>query len=249
LKNTGTCAWNADYSLIFANGEQMGAQTSIPLTYTAPGDTLDLSIELTSPDEYGTFVGNFELRAPNGDTILVDYGQYIWVAIVVMVETPTANPAGSPEGTAPAISTPAGATCAYTSNPDFINQTLALINSQRAAHGLPALTLNTQLTTAAQGHAADMACNSFLSHVGSDGSDIRERVIATGYTPSLMLETIFAQAPKHGGTPASAVQWWMSDLIHRSTILHEKVTEIGVGYAFFPESQLQGYWSVVFAAP
>lgn len=247
LKNTGTCAWNSNYSLVFANGEQMGAPASTPLSYTAPGEMLDLSIELTSPAENGTFVGNFELHAPDGKTVLVDYGQYIWVDIVVGDVAAIGSPPAMP-GEPSEIPTPYGATCAYTPNPDFVNQTLALINSQRAAHDLPALTLNAQLTTAAQAHAIDMACNSFLSHVGSDGFDVRERVIAAGYTPSLVLETIYAQAPKNGGTPASAVQWWMSDLIHRNILLHKKVIEIGVGYAFFPESQWSGYWSVVIAA-
>ena len=94
-----------------------------------------------------------------------------------------------------------------------------------------------------------MACNSFLSHVGSNGSSVQARVGAAGYPFSVALENIFAQPPQHGGTPESAVQWWMSDLIHRNTILHEKVTEIGVGYAYFADSYLDGYWSVVFAAP
>ena len=250
LKNTGTCAWNRDYHMVFASGEQMGAPTSTPLEFTAPGNTLDISMEMRAPAGYGSFVANFELRAPDGETIPVDNGKYIWVAIVVsevvMLGTPTINPATPSVGTVlPLDEMP----CAYTTNPDFINQTLALINSQRAAHDLPALTLNWRLTTAAQGHAADMACNSYLSHIGSNGSDIEERVLLTGYTPSLVLETIYAQAPKNGGTPASAVQWWMSDLIHRRTILHPKITEIGVGYAFFPDSQMEGYWSVVFAAP
>ncbi len=248
LKNTGTCAWSAYYSLVFANGEGMGAPASTPLAYTAPGDTLDLQIELTSPAGYGAFIGNFELRTPDGEAIPVDYGKYIWVAIVVAelgMTTSTTLPA-EPSDNAPAA---LNASCAYTPNPDFVNQTLALINSQRAAHDLPALTLNVKLTTAAQAHAADMACNGFLKHVGSDGSNVKQRVITTGYTPALVLEIIYAQSPKNGGTPASAVQWWLSDLVHRSAILHEKVNEIGVGYAFFPESGSQGYWSVVFATP
>ncbi len=248
LKNTGTCSWNANYSLVFANGEQMGAPASTPLAYTVPGDILDLSIELTSPTGNGTFVGNFEMRAPDGDAILVDYGKFIWVAIVVGEVGTTHTPAIPAE---PSDSTPGTIhpSCAYTPNPDFVNQTLALINSQRAAHDLPALSHNEKLTTAAQGHAADMACKNFLSHVGSDGSNVKERVIITGYNPSLVLETVFAQPPQNGGIPASAVQWWMSDLIHRSAILHKKATEIGVGYAFLPESQSQGYWCVIYAAP
>jgi uncharacterized protein YkwD len=250
IQNNGACAWNENYSIVFSNGEQMGAPASTPLAYTPPGETLDISVELIAPERNGAFVGNFELRNDKGEAVPVDYGKYMWVTIVVgdvvIVEAPGGAGGGTPGGTVPPVS---GGPCAYTPNPDFINQTLALVNSQRVAHGLPALTLNAQLTAAAQGHAADMACNSFLSHVGSNGSSVQVRVSAAGYPFSVALENIYAQPPQYGGTPESAVQWWMSDLIHRNTMLHEKVTEIGVGYAFFADSQLDGYWSVVFAAP
>lgn len=250
IANNGTCAWNANYSLVFSNGEQMDAPASTPLAYTPPGETLDISVDLMAPTRNGAFVGNFELRNDKGEAIPVDYGKYIWVTIVVgdvvVVETPTGGTSG---GNPPAVPPATGGPCAYTPNPDFVNQTIALINSQRAANGLPALTVNAQLTAAAQGHAADMACNSFLSHVGSDGSSVAVRVSAAGYSASVALENIFGQPPQFGGTPESAVQWWMGDLIHRNAILHNKVTEIGVGYAYFSSSSLQGYWSVVFAAP
>jgi uncharacterized protein YkwD len=251
IENNGTCAWNANYSLVFSNGEQMDAPASTPLAYTPPGETLDISVDLISPAKNGAFVSNFELRNDKGEAIPVDNGRYIWVAVVVgeavTVEITPSSGGGSSVPTTPA--SVSGGPCAYTPNADFVNQTLALINSQRAAHGLPALTVNAQLTAAAQGHAADMACNSFLSHVGSDGSSVAVRVSAAGYSASVALENIFAQPPQYGGTPESAVQWWMGDLIHRNTILHEKVTEIGVGYAYYADSQLGGYWSVVFAAP
>lgn len=251
LRNNGTCAWNANYSLTFSNGEQMGAPASVPLAYTPPDATLDLSIDLIAPAQDGAFVANFELRNADGEFIPVDFGKYVWVSIVVgevvIVEAPPGSSSGSP--VTPPSAPVSGGPCAYTTNPDFINQTLALINSQRAAHGLPALVLNAQLTAAAQGHAADMACNSFLSHVGSDGSSVQARVSAAGYSASVALENIFGQPPQYGGTPDSAMQWWMSDLIHRNAVLHDKVVEIGIGYAYYADSYLDGYWSVVFAAP
>lgn len=251
ILNNGTCTWNANYSLVFSNGEQMNAPAATPLAYTPPGQTLDISVSLTAPAHNGAFVSNFELHNEQGDMIPVDHGRYIWVAVVigdvVIIESPAGGAGGgTPPPTSPA---PSGAPCAYSPNAEFVNQTLALINSQRAAHGLPALVLNAQLTAAAQGHAADMACNNFLSHVGSNGSSVKDRVAAAGYSFSVALENIFAQPPQYGGTPESAVQWWMGDLIHRNTILNEKVTEIGVGYAYYADSQLDGYWSVVFAAP
>jgi uncharacterized protein YkwD len=247
IRNIGTCVWNENYSLTFSNGEQMGAPASIPLASTTPNETIDISVDLTAPAQTGAFVANFELRNANGDAIPVDFGKYIWVSIVVGEEVAVEiTPGGAVTPTAsPAVSAP----CAYSPNADFINQTLSLINSQRAANGLPALVVNAQLTAAAQGHAADMACNSFLSHIGSDGSSVKDRVTAAGYSASIALEDIYAQPPQFGGDPAAAVQWWMSDLIHRSALLNEKVVEIGVGYAYYADSQLDGYWSVIFAAP
>ncbi|MBI5934004.1 MAG: hypothetical protein HY867_09875 [Chloroflexi bacterium] len=246
VRNNGTCGWIQGYTLSFANGEEMGAPAVIQLPYTPPGETADISVDLVAPDRNGAFVGNFEFRDPADRPFAIDYGKYIWVSIIVGDVVAIATHAGGATSTpTPTVLAP----CAYIPNPDFVNQTLALINSQRAARDLSALTVNAQLSAAAQAHAADMACNDFLSHIGSDGSSAKERVVAAGYSFSIALETIFGQPPQFGGNPESAVQWWMSDLIHRSAILHEKVTEIGIGYAFVAESSLQGYWSVMFAAP
>lgn len=246
VRNNGTCGWVQGYTLVFASGEEMGAPVVIPLPYTPPGETADISVDLVAPDHNGAFVSNFEFRDPAGRPFAIDYGKYIWVSIVVgdVVEVPT-NAGGATSTPSPVVAAP----CAYTPNPDFVNQTLALINSQRAARNLPALTVHAQLTAAAQAHAADMACNNSLSHIGSDGSSVKDRLGAAGYSFSIALENIFGQPPQFGGNPESAVQWWMSDLIHRNAILHEKVTEIGIGYAYFADSSLQGYWTALFAAP
>lgn len=246
VRNNGTCGWTPGYTLVFANGEEMGAPAIIQLPYTPPDATADISVDMVAPDHNGAFVGNFEFRDPADRAFAIDYGKYIWVSIIVgdVVAVPT-NAAGATSTPTPIILAP----CAYTPNADFVNQTLALINSQRAARNLSALTVNAQLTMAAQTHAADMACNSSLSHIGSDGSSMKERVTAAGYSFSIALENIFGQPPQFGGNPQSAVQWWMSDLIHRNAILHENVTEIGVGYAFVADSSLQGYWAVIIAAP
>ena len=247
VRNNGTCGWIQGYTLAFANGEEMGAPAVIQLPYTPPGETADISLDLVAPNRNGAFVGNFEFRDPAGRPFAIDYGKYIWVSIIVgdVVAVPT-NAGGTSVTATPIV---VNASCAYTPNPDFANQTLALINSQRAARDLPALTVNAQLTAAAQGHAADMACNNSLSHVGSDGSSVKDRVTAAGYAFSIALENIFGQPPQCGGNPESAVQWWMSDLFHRNAILHENVTEIGVGYAYVADSSLQGYWAVILAAP
>src|SRR5258707_4626230 len=62
VKNTGTCAWNAQYALKFAAGNQMGAPASTALSETRPGDTLDISADLTAPGKDGTYRADFELH-------------------------------------------------------------------------------------------------------------------------------------------------------------------------------------------
>lgn len=65
-----------------------------------------------------------------------------------------------------------------------------LINSVRTTAGAPALAYNAQLDAAAQAHSNDMLANDFTSHTGSNGSDVKARVIAQGYTPTLVGENV-----------------------------------------------------------
>lgn len=69
LTNTGTCTWDANYKLIFTDGELMGGLTSYPLpVLVAPGETKDISIYLKAPDTVGTYTGNWSLQTPWGVT-------------------------------------------------------------------------------------------------------------------------------------------------------------------------------------
>ncbi|MBE0682789.1 MAG: hypothetical protein IH589_12840 [Anaerolineales bacterium] len=66
LKNIGTCTWT-NYSLIFDSGEKMGGPDSalIP-TSVAPGQTVDITIQLTSPTTAGTYRGYWKLKNNTG---------------------------------------------------------------------------------------------------------------------------------------------------------------------------------------
>ncbi len=66
LKNVGTCTWT-NYSLIFDSGEKMGGPDSalIP-TSVAPGQTVDITIQLTSPTTAGTYRGYWKLQSNTG---------------------------------------------------------------------------------------------------------------------------------------------------------------------------------------
>lgn len=68
LLNSGTCPWTTDYSLVFTDGDQMSGQSPQPLiSEIAPGQTVDLSVELIAPASTGTYRGNWMLRNDKGE--------------------------------------------------------------------------------------------------------------------------------------------------------------------------------------
>jgi uncharacterized protein YkwD len=109
-------------------------------------------------------------------------------------------------------------------------ETVRLINEVRAAHGLPPLVYNEILAQAAQAHANDCAQRGWCSHTGSDGADIKARILRAGYAPRGWAEC-WAQRQ----TPQGAVDVWMDEVPpndpHRRTLLTTWLTEIGMGVA------------------
>jgi uncharacterized protein YkwD len=151
--------------------------------------------------------------------------------------------AGTSSGTAPAT------TCSFDENADFVTQLLTLINDERTGAGLPALTVNAQLATAAKDHAVDMLCNDYLSHISLDGSTPEDRVREAGFTASLVVEDLYALHPAYGGNPQSAFDWWMGDAESKADLLNANTTVAGIAYVTSDESLLGGYFVVVSASP
>jgi hypothetical protein len=85
VKNVGTCTWNSDYQLVFDSGDVMGGPASQRLTSAniPPGKALDISINLTAPENAGPHRGNWRFRAPNGTIFGLTTGNPIWVEVAV----------------------------------------------------------------------------------------------------------------------------------------------------------------------
>ncbi len=86
LRNSGTCAWDSTYALVFAGGDAMSGPAWLPLAgLVQPGSTVDVSVSLTAPAVNGTFRGSWLLR--NGKGVLFGIGsdarQPFWVQIAV----------------------------------------------------------------------------------------------------------------------------------------------------------------------
>jgi hypothetical protein len=73
IRNVGTCTWTTSYSIVFVSGERFGAQKSTPLPgNVAPGQSVDIPIQLTAPNTGGRYKGYWMLR--NADGVLFGVG-------------------------------------------------------------------------------------------------------------------------------------------------------------------------------
>jgi hypothetical protein len=67
LKNIGTCTWNPNYKLVFFSGDQMSGPNSVKLDdYVAPGEKIDILINLKAPSKSGTYTSYWKLQADDG---------------------------------------------------------------------------------------------------------------------------------------------------------------------------------------
>ncbi len=87
IKNTGGCAWEADFQLIFSSGDQMNGTDHVINTTVASGATGVFSVELVAPDTPGSYAGYWRLTNAEG-TI---FGEAVYVVITVDGEVPTAT--------------------------------------------------------------------------------------------------------------------------------------------------------------
>lgn len=117
-----------------------------------------------------------------------------------------------------------------------------MINQERQKNGLRPLQVATALERAAQDHACDNANQRRISHIGSDGADLRARLRRAGYRFRAANENV-------GNYPATTHMFaaWMSSSGHRANILDRKATELGVGVATGADNRL--YWVTNSGAP
>ncbi len=67
VKNIGASTWTPEYALVFVKGEKLGGPDRQPFpTSVPPGGTVDLSVDLTAPANFGTLTGFWQFRSPNG---------------------------------------------------------------------------------------------------------------------------------------------------------------------------------------
>ncbi len=105
--------------------------------------------------------------------------------------------------------------------------TLSAINAEREQRGMAPLSPDPRLTDAALAHACDSAARNRMSHDGSDGSDLGDRVKREGYRYRTIAENVAAGYR----SPGSVVQGWMNSSGHRRNILTSNARDVGLGIA------------------
>ena len=131
-------------------------------------------------------------------------------------------------------------------NADFVQEVIRLTNEYRAQNGLSILSVDIDLTEAAQDHTEDMANDDFFSHIGEDGSRPWDRAQAAGYETGIVGENIGVGYR----TPREIVNGWINSPSHRAAMLNPRYNEIGVGFHYLRNDRgrvnYNYYWAQLF---
>jgi uncharacterized protein YkwD len=116
-------------------------------------------------------------------------------------------------------------------------------NQQRSADHEAGLTLNQQLTSAAQAKANDMAARDYWAHNSPDGQTPWSFITAAGYHYQVAGENL-----AYGFTNAADVMaGWMNSPTHRANVLGSNYKDVGFGVAQSSNYQGKGPETIVVA--
>ncbi len=86
IKNIGSCTWASSFDIVHVSGDKMGATIGDLPQRVRPGETVDVSVALTSPGKPGDYRGFWKLKADNGTLFGIgkDQSNPVWVDIDVI---------------------------------------------------------------------------------------------------------------------------------------------------------------------
>lgn len=120
-------------------------------------------------------------------------------------------------------------------------EVLAQCNAQQQANGIAALSLDPELTKAANIRAQEIA--TLFSHTRPDGRKCFTVLDQIGYSYWSAGENIAAGY----GNSSAVMNGWMNSPGHRSNILNAGFKRLGVGYVYIPNSEYGYYWVQIFS--
>ncbi|MCA9978348.1 MAG: hypothetical protein KC413_21455 [Anaerolineales bacterium] len=102
LRNSGTCPWTTDYAFVAIDEEPLAGDAEVALaTAVAPGQTIDIAVNLIAPDAPGTYRSNWQMTNANGD--LFGVGGFIEDAIYLRIVVEEGADTATPEPNSAAI--------------------------------------------------------------------------------------------------------------------------------------------------
>lgn len=66
VQNTASCIWISTYGLMNVAGGSFGGSSPSPIPYTQPSQTVNMSVNMTAPQQPGSYQSVWQLRAANG---------------------------------------------------------------------------------------------------------------------------------------------------------------------------------------
>jgi len=119
-----------------------------------------------------------------------------------------------------------------------------LLNAYRGELGLAPVTLNSELSAAAEYHSVDMATNNYFDHYLFDGTDAGTNIQNFGYTGFPYAENIAAGM----ATAQEVLIGWQNSPEHNATMTNPQFTEIGIGLAYGDGTHYGWYWTATYGA-
>jgi uncharacterized protein YkwD len=111
---------------------------------------------------------------------------------------------------------------------------LCLLNEERTARGLSALTRSGKLARAASRHSRSMVRHGYFDHQRPGGPGFAERIQRSGYASGARRWEVgenLAWATGNNATPAAIVTGWMRSGDHRHNVLDSGFDQVGLGIA------------------
>jgi uncharacterized protein YkwD len=118
------------------------------------------------------------------------------------------------------------------------------LNAERAAAGLSALAIDTDLVAVARIRSQDMASRGYFSHTSPEGQTAFSLLDQRGIPYSWAGENLARNNYPLAETVAVAIHDLMASPSHRDNILNPNYTRVGVGYA--EDSSGMRYFTMVF---
>lgn len=92
VRNSGTCAWGAGYTLSRVMGSDLVAPQEAPVPPTIAGNTADLAVTLQAPDDAGIYTETWQLQSPDGSP----FGPLLGLRVEIETEAEEGLPPDTP---------------------------------------------------------------------------------------------------------------------------------------------------------